>query len=66
MKPGDRPIVDQVYTITEAAMSIGVSEDTLRRRIKEGKIQMLRMSPMRVGVRASEIERYLKAAEEIV
>lgn len=65
MKPTEHAPIDQVYTINEAATMIGVSPETLRRRIKEGKIKMLRMSPARVGIRSSEVQRFLDAAEAI-
>jgi hypothetical protein len=40
-----------------------VSIDTIRRRIAAGELTAVRLSPRRIGVRASEEERYLKGRQ---
>ena len=62
-QPIEHRDVDRVYSIDDAAMIAGVSPATLRRRIKEHQIRILRLGPRRIGIRASELERYLKNAE---
>jgi hypothetical protein len=37
--------------------------DTVRRRVAAGELKVVRLSPRRIGVRASEEERYLSERE---
>jgi hypothetical protein len=55
--------LDRVITLGEAAAIAGVSLWTLKRRSDAGKLKILRLSPRRIGVRLSEIERYLTSIE---
>lgn len=57
---------DKVYSLKQAAEIAGVSPQTLRRRMNEDKIRILKLGPRRVGIRASELERFLKDAEVAV
>ncbi len=50
---------DRVALLPEAAAILGVSTWTLKRLAKQEKITILRLSPRRLGIRLSELERYL-------
>jgi excisionase family DNA binding protein len=52
---------DRVITLDEAAVIAGVSSSTLKRANKRGTIKFVRPSPRRVGVRRSELQRWLDA-----
>ena len=53
--------VDPVLTRAQLCALANVSEDTLRREVRAGKLKMLRLSARRVGFRRSEAERWLAA-----
>ena len=50
---------DPIRSLRDVAMRWGVSLDTVRRRVTAGELSVFRLSPRRIGVRASEEERYL-------
>jgi hypothetical protein len=50
---------DKVVSIQEAAVVSGVSASTLKRQAKAQKLQILQLSPRRIGIRLSEIHRWL-------
>jgi excisionase family DNA binding protein len=52
---------DRVITLDEAAVIAGVSASTLKRANKRGTLKLVRPSPRRVGVRRSELARWLDA-----
>jgi len=52
---------DRVLTIYEVAERTGCSVATLRRCAKRGELRLLRLSPRRIGVRLSELRRWLDA-----
>jgi excisionase family DNA binding protein len=54
---------DRVVSIVEAAERLGISKYTLRRRARAGAIKILRLSSRRIGVRLSELDRFMTAAE---
>jgi excisionase family DNA binding protein len=54
---------DRVLAIPEAALLAGVSVDTLRRVARRGELTILRLSPRRIGIRASELARWLASRE---
>jgi len=54
---------DAIRSLSDLARRWGVSMDTVRRRIAAGELRVIRLSPGRVGVRASEEERYLRELE---
>lgn len=54
---------DPAVTYDQAGDVIGVSMWTVRRLIAAGKLQGIKLSERRVGVRLSEIKRYLDEAE---
>jgi excisionase family DNA binding protein len=53
--------IDRVITLDEAAAIAGVSSWTLKRENKRGALRFVRPSPRRVGIRRSELERWLDA-----
>ncbi len=57
------PTLDRVINLHEAAVIIGVSAWTLKRRAKAGELTILKLSPRRLGIRLSEIQRYLETRE---
>jgi hypothetical protein len=54
---------DPIRSLKQLATGWGVSIDTVRRRVAAGELKVIRLSPGRVGVRASEEERYLRERE---
>jgi hypothetical protein len=54
---------DRVVSITEAAGRLNISTWTLRRCARAGAIVILKLSPRRIGVRLSELDRFMAAAE---
>jgi hypothetical protein len=57
------PTVDPVVKITDAATAIGVSLCTLKRIAERNEIKIIRLSPRRLGIRASELNRFLESRE---
>lgn len=53
---------DPVAPLSEAAKILGISVWTLKREAKAKRITILKLSPRRLGIRMSEIERFLAAA----
>lgn len=53
---------DRVAPLAEAAKLLGVSVWTLKREAKARRITILKLSPRRLGIRLSEIEQFLAAA----
>ena len=58
-----RPVDDPISSLRNVAGRWGVSLDTVRRRVAAGELKVIRLSPRRIGVRASEEERYLRERE---
>ena len=54
----------QWLTLSEAASYLDISESTLRRQIRKGKIRVKYFSPRRPRITWQEIERFLHAKEE--
>ena len=54
---------DLISSLQDLADRWGVSVDTIRRRVAAGELQVVRLSPRRIGVRASEEQRYLRERE---
>lgn len=50
---------DKVVTIHEAAVISGVSASTLKRLGRAGRLKVLRLSPRRIGIRLSDLRRWL-------
>jgi predicted DNA-binding transcriptional regulator AlpA len=50
---------DRVISIPEAATLAGISPDTLRRCHKREELKLIKLSPRRVGVRLSELQRFI-------
>jgi excisionase family DNA binding protein len=53
---------DRVVSIKEAAKILNVHHDTVRKLWKTNRLEVVRLSDRRIGVRISEIDRYLNAA----
>ena len=53
------PIMDPVVSLPQAAVISGVSVDTLKRAHRRGEIRILKLSVRRIGVRVSELNRYI-------
>jgi len=58
-----RPVDDPIRSLRDVARRWGVSLDTVRRRVAAGELKVVRLSPRRIGMRASEEERYLRERE---
>ena len=59
------PEADPIYSLAEASKIMGMSAWTIRRRAKEGKLKILRLSMRRVGITGSEIRRYTDDCEVV-
>ncbi len=57
------PAYDRMLTMGDASTMTGLSYWTLKRRAAAGDIKIIRLSPRRLGIRLSEIQRYLDARE---
>jgi hypothetical protein len=56
---------EPILTQREIAKRWRVSLATVRRRCAAGELKVVRLSPRRVGILASEEERYLRAREGV-
>ena len=65
MQIASRSSDDPIRSLRDLASRWGVSLDTVRRRVAAGELTVVRLSPRRVGVRASEEERYLREREGV-
>lgn len=54
--------LDPIVPLRIAAAHVGVHPDTLKNAAKRGKLKMLRISQRKLGIRESELNRYLNAA----
>jgi hypothetical protein len=54
---------EPILTQREIAKRWKVSLDTVRRRCAAGELRVIRLSPRRIGILASEEERYLREHE---
>ena len=54
-----RPTEDRVVSIHEAATKAGISPATLKRCSARGEIQILKLSPRRVGIRLSTLNAWI-------
>jgi hypothetical protein len=52
---------DRVVSLGEAAHLAGVSADTLKRCNKREELTIIRLSPRRVGIRLSDLRRFIDA-----
>jgi len=50
---------DRVIPVDEAARIAGVSASTLKRRAIAGELTIIRLSPRRIGIRLTELSRWL-------
>ena len=55
--------IDPVLSDHVCASAAGISIWTWKGIVKKGLVRRVQMSPRRVGVRRSELERYLKSCE---
>jgi excisionase family DNA binding protein len=60
-----RPIDDPIYTQRQIADRWNVSLDTVRRLCAAGELRVIRLSERRLGIRASEEQRYLRERESL-
>jgi hypothetical protein len=52
---------DRVISLVEAAAISGLSPDTLKRCNRRGELEILRLSPRRIGVRLSHLWAFIDA-----
>lgn len=57
------PTYDRMLTIGDASTMTGLSYWTLKRRAAAGELKILKLSPRRLGIRLSELNRFLDARE---
>jgi predicted site-specific integrase-resolvase len=56
-----REAVDPMILIQQAADIAGVHRETLKNEARRGRLKLFRISQRKIGVRQSELERYLSA-----
>lgn len=56
-----REAVDPMILIQQAADIAGVHRETLKNEARRGQLKLFRISQRKIGVRQSELERYLSA-----
>jgi len=54
---------DPVHTVQFSAAAAGISVATLKREGERGNIKILKLSPRRLGVRDSELNRFIGTRE---
>ena len=60
------PIIhDRVISLDEAASIAGVSSWTLKRARTRGEIQILQLSPRRIGIRLSALDRWINSRAQV-
>jgi predicted DNA-binding transcriptional regulator AlpA len=57
--PAAQQSPDCIISLPQAARIAGVSPWTLKRRASEGELTILRISTRRIGIRMSEISRWM-------
>ena len=57
---------DPVLTLDHSAEVAGVSTYTLRRARNRGEIKILQLSPRRIGIRLSELNRWLNERPQAI
>jgi excisionase family DNA binding protein len=56
---------DPIFTQQQIADRWGVSYDTIRRLCAAGELRVIRLSERRLGIRASEEQRFLRERERL-
>jgi hypothetical protein len=56
-----RDTIDPMILIQEAAFIAGVHRETLKNEARRGRLKLFRISQRKIGVRQSELNRYLCA-----
>ena len=56
----DPHTLDPVLDVQRVADALSVHQATVRRLIRRGAIAAVKLSPRRIGVRLSEVSRYLR------
>jgi excisionase family DNA binding protein len=59
------PESDPALSYKQCAKELGIGERTVRRRVKEGLLQKVRLSARRVGIRRSDLKRYLDSCRNL-
>jgi excisionase family DNA binding protein len=54
---------DPLYSPAETAEALGCHHQTVRKLIRDGTLNAIRLSARRLGIRQSEIERHLSENE---
>ena len=57
--------VDPFLSLDEAAGTLGVSKMTVRRIVGRDELRLTRVTPRRVAIRKSELERYIAEREAV-
>ena len=55
--------IDPILALPEAAKIAGLSPWTLKRRASEGELTILKLSTRRIGIRMSELYRWMETRE---
>jgi Helix-turn-helix domain len=60
-RTGLRHDLDPIIMVREAARVCGLHAETLKNEARRGKLKLLRVSQRKIGVRKSELDRYLES-----
>jgi excisionase family DNA binding protein len=58
-----RSTIDPILPLTAVAEALGLSKKTVERLIARSELRLIRITPRRVGVRRSEVERFIAMRE---
>jgi excisionase family DNA binding protein len=58
-----RSPIDPILPLTAVAEALGLSKKTVERLIARSELRLIRITPRRVGVRRSEVERFIAMRE---
>jgi Helix-turn-helix domain len=61
MAPHFRFGVDPIIPLSDAALLLGCHRDTLKNEARRGRLQILKVSERRLGIRQSEFNRYVNS-----
>jgi excisionase family DNA binding protein len=59
----DLPGIDPLLSLASCGAALGISTTTVQRLVAQQKLRVIRITSRRIGVRRSELQRYIAAQE---
>ena len=59
----DLPGIDPLLSLSSCGEALGISKTTVQRLVAQQKLRVIRITSRRLGVRRSELQRYVAAQE---